>query len=113
MRALLGVPLMQKQTIQNLNLLGDSVVIVIASAVATKLPWQAGWHWMVFLGMSAGSLLLWTVGGRILRHYDIWNGRGKRSDIALTLLMIGGVVSVMAVLRMMVPAYAAGSHFVR
>ncbi len=104
---------MQKQTIQNLNLLGDSVVIAVASAVATKLPWQTGWHWMVFLGMSAGSLLLWMLGGRILRHYDIWNGRGKRSDIALTLLLIGGVVTVMAVLRMLVPAYAAGSHFVR
>jgi exopolysaccharide biosynthesis polyprenyl glycosylphosphotransferase len=104
---------MQKQTIQNLNLLGDSVVIAVASAVATKLPWQPGWHWMVFLGLSAGSLLLWMLGGRILRHYDIWNGRGKRSDIALTLLLIGGVVTVMAVLRMMVPAYAAGSHFVR
>jgi exopolysaccharide biosynthesis polyprenyl glycosylphosphotransferase len=104
---------MQKQTIQNLNLLGDSVVIGVASAVATKLPWQAGWHWMVFLGMSAGSLLLWMLGGRILRHYDVWNGRGKRSDVVLTLLLIGGVVTVMALLRMMVPRYAAGSHFDR
>jgi exopolysaccharide biosynthesis polyprenyl glycosylphosphotransferase len=104
---------MQKQTIQNLNLLGDSVVIAVASAVATKLPWQAGWHWMVFLGMSAGSLLLWMLGGRILRHYDVWNGRGKRSDVVLTLLLMGGVVTVMALLRMMVPAYAAGSNFVR
>jgi exopolysaccharide biosynthesis polyprenyl glycosylphosphotransferase len=104
---------MQKQTIQNLNLIGDSVVIAVASAVATKLPWQAGWHWMVFLGMSAGSLLLWTLGGRLLRHYDIWNGRGRRSDIALTLLLICGVVTVMALLRMLVPSYAAGSHFDR
>jgi exopolysaccharide biosynthesis polyprenyl glycosylphosphotransferase len=104
---------MQKQTIQNLNLIGDCVVITIASAVATKLPWQAGWHWMVFLGMSAGSLLLWTVGGRILRHYDIWNGRGRRSDIALTLLLIGALLTVMAVLRAIIPAYEAGSHFFR
>jgi exopolysaccharide biosynthesis polyprenyl glycosylphosphotransferase len=104
---------MQKQTIQNLNLIGDCIVLAVASAVATKLPWQTGWHWMVFLGMSTGSLLLWTLGGRILRHYDVWNGRGKRSDIALTLLLISGVVTVMALLRMVVPAYAAGSHFVR
>jgi exopolysaccharide biosynthesis polyprenyl glycosylphosphotransferase len=68
---------------------------------------------MVFLGMSTGSLLVWTLGGRILRQYDIWNGRGKRSDIALTLLLIGGMLAVMAVLRELVPAYAAGSHFFR
>jgi exopolysaccharide biosynthesis polyprenyl glycosylphosphotransferase len=104
---------MQKQTIQNLNLVGDSVVIAVASGVATKLPWQPGWHWVVFLGMSAGSLLLWTLGGRLLRHYDVWNGRGRRSDIVLTLLLIGGVVTVMALLRMLVPRYAAGSHFDR
>jgi len=104
---------MQKQTIQHLNLIGDCVALVCASAAATKLPWLAGWHWMVFLGMSTGSLLLWTVGGRILRHYDVWNGRGRRSDIALTLLLIGGVLTVMALLRALVPAYEAGSHFVR
>lgn len=104
---------MQKQTIQHLNLIGDCVALVCASAAATKLPWRAGWHWMVFLGMSAGSLLLWTVGGRILRHYDVWNGRGRRSDIALTLLLIGGMLTVMVLLRAVVPAYGAGSQFVR
>jgi exopolysaccharide biosynthesis polyprenyl glycosylphosphotransferase len=104
---------MQKQTIQNLNLVGDCVVLIVASAVATKLPWQAGWHWVVFIGMAAGSLLLWTLGGRILRHYDVWNGRGKRTDIVLTLFLIGVVAAVMAFLRMLVPAYAAGSHFAR
>jgi len=95
---------MQKQTIQNLNLIGDCIVLAVASGVATKLPWQTGWHWMVFLGMSTGSLLLWTLGGRLLRHYDIWNGRGRRSDIALTLLLIAGLLSVMALLRVLVPA---------
>jgi exopolysaccharide biosynthesis polyprenyl glycosylphosphotransferase len=102
---------MQKQTIQNLNLIGDCLVLVCASAVATKVP--NGWHWMVFLGMSTGSLLLWTLGGRLLRHYDIWNGRGRRSDIALTLLLIGAVLTVMALLQELVPAYGAGGHFLR
>jgi exopolysaccharide biosynthesis polyprenyl glycosylphosphotransferase len=104
---------MQKQTIQNLNLIGDCLVLVCASAVATKVPGQDRWHWMVFLGMSTGSLLLWTLGGRILRHYDVWNGRGRRSDIALTLLLIGAVLIVMALLQALVPAYGAGGHFPR
>jgi exopolysaccharide biosynthesis polyprenyl glycosylphosphotransferase len=104
---------MQKQTIQNLNLIGDCLVLLCASAVATKVPDQDRWHWMVFLGMSTGSLLLWTLGGKILRHYDVWNGRGRRSDIALTLLLIGAVLTVMALLQALVPAYGAGGQFPR
>src|SRR5271167_4680550 len=65
---------MQKQTDQHLNLLGDCVILGIASAAATKLPWHPGWHWVVFLGISAGSIFLWSLGGRGLRHYDVWNG---------------------------------------
>ncbi len=68
---------MQKQTAQNLNVIGDCAILVIASAAATKVPWLTpGWHWMVFLGMSTGSMLVWMLGGRALRHYDVWNGRG-------------------------------------
>ncbi len=104
---------MQKQTAQSLNLLGDCVVLVAASAAATKLPWHAGWHWMVFLGMSAGSMLVWVLGGRALRHYDVWNGRGVAGDVALTSVLVGGVLAVMALLRPLVPSYAAGSHFAR
>src|SRR5579859_5607617 len=104
---------MRKQTVQNLNLMGDCLALVLASAVATKLPWHAGWHWMVFLGMSAGSMLVWTLGGRILRHYDIWNGRGIKSDVALTTLLVAVMLAAMAVLREFVPAYANGSHFGR
>ena len=65
---------MTKQTAQNLNLIGDSVILLAASAA----PPSAGqpWHWLVFLAMSAGSIFVWMLGGRILRHYDSWNGRG-------------------------------------
>jgi exopolysaccharide biosynthesis polyprenyl glycosylphosphotransferase len=68
---------------------------------------------MVFLGMSAGSMLVWTVGGRVLRHYDVWNGRGKWSDVVLTGLLMSAMLVVMALLRAFVPPYAAGSHFLR
>jgi exopolysaccharide biosynthesis polyprenyl glycosylphosphotransferase len=104
---------MQKQAAQNLNLLGDCLVLIVASAEATKVPWSPGWHWMVFLGMSAGSMLVWTVGGRVLRHYDVWNGRGKWSDVVLTGLLMAAMLVVMALLRALVPPYAAGSHFLR
>jgi hypothetical protein len=79
---------MSKQTAQNLNLIGDCVILIMGAAAATMRPGQPGWHWMVFLGMSSGSMLVWTLGGRLLRHYDIWNGRGISGDVALTAILL-------------------------
>jgi exopolysaccharide biosynthesis polyprenyl glycosylphosphotransferase len=105
---------MTKQAAQNLNLITDCVILFVASGVATHLPgslWQ--WHWMVFLGMSAGSMLVWTLVGRVLRHYDVWNGRGIRGDVALTALLMGVMLATMGALRWFVPRYAAGSDLER
>jgi exopolysaccharide biosynthesis polyprenyl glycosylphosphotransferase len=106
---------MTKQIAQNLNLLADCVVLFIASAVATHLggPSWWRWHWMVFLGMAPGSMFVWTVGGRVLRHYDVWNGRGIRGDVALTALLLGVMLATMGALRWFVPSYAAGSDLER
>jgi exopolysaccharide biosynthesis polyprenyl glycosylphosphotransferase len=103
---------MSKQTAQNLNLLGDCIILVAASAAATKLPGEQ-WHWLVFAGMAASSMLVWTVGGRVLRHYDIWNGRGTRSDVGLTVILLGAMLVVMWGLHMCIPRYAAGSQLAR
>jgi exopolysaccharide biosynthesis polyprenyl glycosylphosphotransferase len=105
---------MNKQTAQNLNLIADCVVLFVASGVATHVGpalWQ--WHWMVFLGMAPGSMLVWTLGGRVLRHYDVWNGRGIRGDVALTALLLGVMLATMGALRWVVPRYAAGSDLER
>jgi exopolysaccharide biosynthesis polyprenyl glycosylphosphotransferase len=102
---------MTKQTAQNLNLVGDSIILVAASAVATKEP--GAWHWLVFLGMSAGSIFIWMLGGRILKHYDIWNGRGWAGDGVMTATMLAALLGIMAMLRLFVPAYAQGSQFDR
>src|SRR5258708_39597112 len=104
--------MMSKQTAQNLNLLGDCAILVAASAAATKLPGQS-WHWLVFAGMAASSILVWTVGGRVLRHYDVWNGRGTRSDIGLTGLLLGATLVVMWGLHFFVPRSAGGSQLAR
>jgi len=104
---------MSNQTAQNLNLVGDCVILTAAAVAATLLPGQFGWHWMVFLGMAAGSILVWTVGGRLLRHYDVWNGRGIGGDVALTAILLGVMLAVMAILRLVVPRYAAGSDLPR
>jgi exopolysaccharide biosynthesis polyprenyl glycosylphosphotransferase len=103
---------MSKQTAQNFNLIGDCVILTAASAAATSLP-GIGWHWMVFLGMATGSILVWTLGGRLLRHYDVWNGRGIAGDVVLTAILLGAMLAVMGILRMFVPRYAAGSDLPR
>lgn len=89
---------------QRINLMGDACVLLVAAAAATVFP--GGIHWLVGLALAAGSLLLWTVGGRVLRHYDAYNGRGILGDVALTgVLMVGTLVPMFA-LRYFVPRYA-------
>jgi exopolysaccharide biosynthesis polyprenyl glycosylphosphotransferase len=102
---------MTKQTAQNLNLIGDSIILVSASVVATREP--GVWHWLVFLGMSMGSILVWMLGGRVLKHYDVWNGRGMAGDGLLTATLLAALLCVMATLRLFVPPYAQGSQFDR
>jgi exopolysaccharide biosynthesis polyprenyl glycosylphosphotransferase len=104
---------MSKQTAQSINLVLDCLLLIAASIVATKIPGMYRWHWMVLIGMGAGSMLVWTLGGRVLRHYDVWNGRGIAGDVVLTMLLLGCMVSVMAVLRSFVPPYARGSDLAR
>jgi exopolysaccharide biosynthesis polyprenyl glycosylphosphotransferase len=104
---------MSKQTAQNLNLFGDCATLVVASALAAKPPGSLFWHWMVFQGMAAGSMLLWTLCSRVLRHYDVWNGRGIGADVALMALQLTAVLTAMALLHRFVPAAAAGSDVAR
>jgi exopolysaccharide biosynthesis polyprenyl glycosylphosphotransferase len=104
---------MSKQTTQNVNLVGDCLLLVIASAVATKVPGAWRWHWMVLIGMSMGAILVWTLGGRVLHHYDVWNGRGIAGDVALTMLLLGAMLGVMSALRVVTPSYASGSDLHR
>jgi exopolysaccharide biosynthesis polyprenyl glycosylphosphotransferase len=103
---------MAKQTTQNLNLLGDSIILIAASAVATKMA-GSPWHWLVFLGMSMGSIFVWMLGGRVLQHYDNWNGRGMAGDIVMTSTLLAALLAVMGGLRLVVPPYAAGSELDR
>jgi exopolysaccharide biosynthesis polyprenyl glycosylphosphotransferase len=53
------------------------------------------------------------LGGRILKHYDVWNGRGMAGDAVLTGTLLAALLCTMATLRLFVPAYAQGSQFDR
>jgi len=104
---------MSKQTAQNINLVGDCLILIIASVAATKVPGAWTWHWMVLPGMAMGAMLVWTLGGRALRHYDVWNGRGIAGDVVMTTLLLCALLTVLGVLRWVVPSYATGSSLER
>ena len=96
---------------QKINLIGDGAVLVVASAAATIVP--GGIHWLVGLALAAGSMLFWALGGRVLRHYDAYNGRGIWGDIALTGVLLAATIGPMFTLRYFVPRYAASSDMLR
>jgi exopolysaccharide biosynthesis polyprenyl glycosylphosphotransferase len=102
---------MSKEKSQKINLLADCAALVIAALAASY--GQGHLHWMVAPGLALTSVLLWTAQSRILRHYDVWNGRGVGSDVALTLLTVAGMIGILALLRPIVPRYAAGSDLTR
>ena len=102
---------MSKHTVQHVNIIGDCVILMVASAVATKAP--GAWHWMVLPAMAMGAMLVWTLGGRVLHHYDVWNGRGIAGDVAMTMLLLAAMLVVMGGLRWVVGPYARGSDLTR
>ena len=102
---------MPRERVLALNLIADCAALTVAAFVASFGP--TGLHWMVAPGMAVSSMLLWTVASRVLHHYDVWNARNVGSDVALTVLTLTGMIAVLAVLRSVVPPYAAGSDLVR
>jgi exopolysaccharide biosynthesis polyprenyl glycosylphosphotransferase len=102
---------MPRDKAQRINLLADCAALAVAAFAASYVG--GALHWMVALGLALGSMLLWTVPSRLLHHYDVWNGRNVGSDVALTVLSLGGLIVVLGVLRFVVPPYAAGSQLGR
>ncbi len=102
-----------RERAQNANLLGDCAIFAAASAVATTLPGFHSIHWLVGLGLTAGATLVWTLASRVLRHYDVFNGRGVASDVALTALQLAFVITTVYVLRLVVPRCHVGADFRR
>jgi len=104
---------MSEERTQAINLIGDCVALVVSAFAASKVPPSSSIHWLVGLGAAMGSMLIWTLGSRALRHYDVWNGRGVAGDVALTTILLAALLVIMGVLRLLVPPYAAGSDLFR
>jgi exopolysaccharide biosynthesis polyprenyl glycosylphosphotransferase len=96
---------------QKINLIGDCSLLFFAACAATVFP--GGMHWLIALGMAVGAMFVWAVGGRVLRHYDIGNGRGIAGDIALTLVLLVATLLPLFALRAFIPSYAQATNMMR
>jgi exopolysaccharide biosynthesis polyprenyl glycosylphosphotransferase len=101
---------MSKESAQKINLVADCTALILAAFAASM--GDGRFHWLVAPALALASVLLWTVQSRLLRHYDAWNGRNVGSDFALTMLSLAGMIAVLALLRPVVPRYAAGSNLI-
>lgn len=98
---------------QKLNVVGDCVILVLASLLSTMTDASPGVNAMVGLAMAFGGMLVWVAGGRVLRHYDAWNGRRALGDFAMTVVLLVGTCVPLFLLRKLVPIYAERSDFAR
>lgn len=98
-------------TVQRINLAVDIAILVAASFVAASGAGEV--HWKVALAMSVAAAVTWATASRVLRHYDVYNGRGFMGDIALTLVLLASVTLPLAVLRLAVPRYAMTTEMTR
>jgi exopolysaccharide biosynthesis polyprenyl glycosylphosphotransferase len=105
------LPKLTPSGIQRVTFVIDVLILVAASFVASSGDGQV--HWRVALAMSATAAVVWAIGSRVLRHYDVANGRGFLGDIALTLVLLTTVAVPLALLRPLVSHYAMTTEMTR
>jgi exopolysaccharide biosynthesis polyprenyl glycosylphosphotransferase len=100
-----------RETTQKINFVADVLILVAACFIAASNGGQI--HWKVALAMSATAAGLWAFTSRVLRHYDVNNGREFANDLALTFVLLASVTMPMTLLRLVVPRYATTTEVSR
>jgi len=93
---------------QKRSRIGDAMLLAIASSAAAVDEGQ--FHWWVALTILVTATTLWVLISRALGHYSASNGRGFLGDVALTLVLIAGVVAPIAVGVLFFPGHLATIH---
>jgi exopolysaccharide biosynthesis polyprenyl glycosylphosphotransferase len=88
--------------------IGDAMLVAIASTAAAVD--EGVFHWKVALTILVAATALWLVISRALGHYSASNGRGFLGDVALTLVLIAGIVTPIAVGILFFPGHQASLH---
>jgi len=105
---------MTKHILQNVDIVGDGLILLVASAAATNaIDGSGASHWPALCGMAMVAMFVWTLGARVLHHYNVWNGRGIAEDVALTIVLFTVTLAAMGALRWAVAPFACGTDFER
>jgi exopolysaccharide biosynthesis polyprenyl glycosylphosphotransferase len=95
------VRLLPRGRTPKLNLVADCAALVVASWVA--VPGEDTRQLLLAAATALFATGLWILSSRGLRHYDLWNGRNTGSDVALTVMTLGGVAGVLAAAKRFLP----------
>jgi exopolysaccharide biosynthesis polyprenyl glycosylphosphotransferase len=88
---------------QKLNVLGDCILLAAASFVATMTNESPTVKPGVASGLAFSLIFVWAVAGRVVRHYDMANGRRERGDFVMTMVLVAFTIGTMAALGALVP----------
>jgi exopolysaccharide biosynthesis polyprenyl glycosylphosphotransferase len=95
------------------NFVGDCVLLVIASLVATEGP-DHSVRWVAGLGVAAFAVVVWTIAAYAVHQYDVWKEQGLVGDLALTSVLALGVTAAVVLPGVLAPARVPAvtlSHF--
>ncbi len=88
--------------------IGDALILGIAGSAAAVE--EGRFHWNVATAYLVMATALWLIVSRTLGQYSATNGRSLLGDVALTTVMITGVVLPIAVLGLVLPWFGATLH---
>jgi exopolysaccharide biosynthesis polyprenyl glycosylphosphotransferase len=100
-----------RERAQTINFAADVGILIAASFLASSSDGMV--HWKVALAMAAIATALWAFVSRVLRHYDVNNGRDFTGDLALTIVLLCSVALPLALFRLFVPRYASTTELSR
>jgi exopolysaccharide biosynthesis polyprenyl glycosylphosphotransferase len=91
-----------------LSRIGDALLLGIASSAAAAE--DGVYHWKVAIVLLVAATSLWLLSSRALQQYSETNGRGFFGDVALTLVMIAGIVTPIWILSLLFPSVGTSLH---
>ena len=91
------------------NLAADCGVLVLASTVCAGSTFHVT-RWEAALAAVAVALTMRLLGGILLSEYEAWKGQGLGPILALTSVLALTITGAIALLRLIVPAYAAAMN---